>query len=142
MNYKNKNIPYKIAVRYARSYGRWKAEYSDILANTQKLNVDFIRSGSFQHKSRTEETALILAELSKKIKMVEDAAREADPFCWQYILLSVSARPGAISYEKLKEKGMDCEKKAYYYHRRRFYLILEKKIKQMLKRKYPADRRV
>ena len=76
----------------------------------------------------TENNAIECAELSRKCEMIEQAAKEADPQLWQYIILAVTNK--GITFEYLKmQKNIPCERDCYYNIRRKFYFILDSKMR-------------
>jgi hypothetical protein len=64
------------------------------------------------------------AYYSERIKLVEQAAQEADKYLWHYILRAVTE---GLSYTYLKTKlDMPCGKDMYYDRYRKFFWILDK----------------
>jgi len=77
----------------------------------------------------TENIAIECAALSNKCRMIEQAARAADPELWEYILYAVTNKD--ISFSILKvQKDIPCERDRYYNSRRKFYFILDRKLKE------------
>ena len=66
--------------------------------------------------------ALRRAFYSRRIEMVELAAREADDLLWEYILKAVTEQ---LSYTHLKTRlSIPCSKDTYYDRYRRFFWLL------------------
>ena len=59
---------------------------------------------------------------SKKMQTIEQVAKDADTYLWQYILKAVTE---GLSYTYLKTKlGIPCGKDMYYDRYRRFFWLL------------------
>ena len=72
----------------------------------------------------TGNRAAIKAQLTERIEMVEQIAKEADDYLWHYILKAVTEN---LSYTYLKTKlGIPCGKDMYYDRYRKFFWLLSK----------------
>lgn len=70
----------------------------------------------------TAKRAMMKAYYSEKMKLIEDAAKEADRYLHEYILKAVTE---GLSYTYLKSKlDIPCGKDMYYDRYRRFFWIL------------------
>lgn len=107
-------------------YPEWEAEYrSIILLPGGGLDRDHSGSGT---SDPTFKRAARQAELSRKMNLIEEAAKEADRILQKYILLAVTQEDA--SYQHLRNAyQMPCGRKIFYDRRRRFYWLLDKKIK-------------
>lgn len=76
------------------------------------------------NSDKTADAAMKCLEYSKKIKLIEDAAKEAAPDLWEYIIKSVCYEV-PISYLKAYDE-MPIEKSAFYERRRYFFYLLDK----------------
>lgn len=107
---------------FCLQYPEWKKAYDE-------FNDDSISLSTIEHISTsnlpgdpTAKRALVKAYLIEKIKIVEEAAFEADRYLWRYILKAVTEE---LSYTYLKTKlGIPCGKDMYYDRYRRFFWIL------------------
>ncbi|MCB6475585.1 hypothetical protein LI171_04945 [Emergencia timonensis] len=75
----------------------------------------------------TENAGLRNADLTERVKLIEQTAIEAAPDIYQYILLAVTNEGYSFNYLKMM-KGMPCEKDKFYDRRRKFFYLLSKKI--------------
>jgi hypothetical protein len=70
----------------------------------------------------TAKRALMKTRYSEKMKLIEDAAMEADKYLYEYILKAVTEN---LSYTYLKSKlEIPCSRDTYYDRYRRFFWIL------------------
>lgn len=109
---------------YCLQYKDWQQEYIN-LHGIRTINTDGL-SGSRGSGNPTAAAGERAAELSDKMDVIEDTAKEAAPEIWMYILLAVTTE--GMTFDKLKGKGLPCERKMYYNCRRRFYWLLDKKL--------------
>ena len=77
----------------------------------------------------TESAAIACAELSMKCKMIEQAAKEADPELWEYIVFAVTHENITFNYLKAN-MDFPYERDRYYNSRRKFYFILDRIVKK------------
>ena len=75
----------------------------------------------------TENAGLRNADLTERVKLIEQTAIEAAPDIYQYILLAVTNEGYTFNYLKMI-KGMPCERDKFYDRRRKFFYLLSKKI--------------
>ena len=75
----------------------------------------------------TASAAIKAAELSKRCKLIEDTAVEANKEIAQYILAGVTDTE--CTYMVLEARGMPASRALYYRSRRKFYYLLSKKVK-------------
>lgn len=113
------------AYAYALMYNDWLKEYFDLTHLKGKV-ADGMPTGSSGGRSEVEENAIRAAELSYKIKMIEDTARKADPEISEYVRLAVTTE--GVTFSMLQGKGIPCCRKKYYEARRKFYFLLAKRI--------------
>jgi hypothetical protein len=106
-------------------YNDWKRELANSTNTMKSLEITDMPSAHTPHRS-TEELAIRRAELTDRIRLIEESAKAADPELYAYILYAVTNE--GITYEYLRRvKGMPAGKDKYYESRRRFYWILNKK---------------
>lgn len=107
---------------FCLQYSEWKRSYAsccEALIFTSKF--ENFPSDSMP-SDLTAKYAIKRAQYAERIKMVEDAAREADEFLYPYILKAVTE---GLSYTYLKTRlDIPCGKDMYYDRYRRFFWIL------------------
>lgn len=74
----------------------------------------------------TQKLAIRRAMLEKNCELIEQAAIEADPDIYQYILKAVTEEDVTYRYLNMI-MGIPCGKKMYYDRRRKFYWLLDKR---------------
>ena len=105
-------------------YQRWKDEYT-LLDGKRGFEND---GGTHERStdSPVENVAIRRAQLAEYMKMIEDTAKETDPFLWEYIFRGVTDPTVTVTY--LQEiMGMPCSHNTYYARKRRFYWLFSKK---------------
>jgi hypothetical protein len=122
--YINKHRHYELK-HFCLQYKDWKKAYaacseSVIFGSTfERLPANNIPSDI------TAKYATLRAQYGEKIALVEEAALEADPVLYKYILLAVTE---GLSYPYLKTNmDIPCGKDMYYDRYRRFFWILNNK---------------
>lgn len=110
---------------YAREYPDWVRKRAYMTTTTRTQRFDEPMGGTPGAGRPTEKLAIKRAQLSKKINLIEQTAKTADPFHYPYLLKGVTT---GISYEKLLAEGMPCSRNTYYKHRRYFYWLLSEKM--------------
>ena len=103
-------------------YSEWKKEYEIGVG----LRNTTSGGGSGGIGDPTASQAMRLKELSDRIEMIEQTARDADPTIYKYILMGVTI--DHMTFERLKGKGLPCERKMYYDRRRKFYYLMSIKL--------------
>lgn len=107
---------------YCLQYPSWKKAYVDCLncdIPVVLIDTDIQKEGVYDP---TGTRATLRAHYSKRIKLVEQAAKEADKYLWHYILRAVTE---GLSYTHLKTKlEIPCGKDMYYDRYRKFFWIL------------------
>ena len=118
----------KTVVAYAMEYVEWKKEYDSFNLENKGIDQSAERIRQSDIKDNTKDAALILHDLSRKIILMQQTAKEADPFIWKYILRGVTEN---LTYEQLFAQGLPCSRNTYYERRRRFYWLLSRKLLRM-----------
>lgn len=107
---------------FCLQYASWKkthAAINDLCISSS--TIDRVSSNNF-HSDLTAKYAIRKAYYSNKIKMVEQAAMEADADLYKYILKAVTE---GLSYNYLKTKlEIPCGRDLYYDRYRRFFWLL------------------
>lgn len=108
---------------FCLQYPTWKRTYSALLdLGISAASLNGMPSGSNEPSDLTAKYAIRKAHYSNKIKMVEQAAIEADEYLWHYILRGVTE---GLSYTYLKSQlDMPCSKDTYYDRYRKFFWLL------------------
>lgn len=108
-------------------YQEWKDEYRTLSEQTVSgVDYDGMPHGS-NVSDPTGNAGEKLAELARKIALVEETAIEADPLIAKYILKSVTDEN--VTYEYLDSiMNIPCSRNTYFSKRRRFYWLMSRKI--------------
>lgn len=109
---------------FCLQYLDWKKAYIGIdNLSVTNSNLDKI-SSSNDISDITSKCAVAKAEYARKIDMVENAAKSADPDLWKYILKAVTED---LSFTYLKSRlEIPCSRDMYYDRYRRFFWLLSK----------------
>lgn len=107
---------------FCLQYNEWKKIYMSccetiiFASRFEEMSTDNMPS------DLTAKYAIKRAQYGERIKMIEDAAREADEFLYPYILRAVTE---GLSYTYLKSKmDIPCGRDMYYDRYRRFFWLL------------------
>lgn len=112
---------------YAMRYNDMKAERKVLMDTARAIQYSDMPRGSLNTNSPVEEAAIRVAEISDKIDLIEQTARDSGGDLYKWLLYAVTNR--GRGYEYLKSKmNIPCGKNAYYEARRKFYYYLSKKI--------------
>lgn len=107
---------------YCLQYPSWKKAYLDCLDQDIPMSmVDGVQvPGGVYDPTSTR--AVTRAYYSNKMQTIEQTAKDADKYLWQYILKAVTE---GLSYTYLKTKlDIPCGKDMYYDRYRRFFWLL------------------
>lgn len=114
------------AYHYALQYNEWRDEYEQVTSGLHGVAYDGMPHSSGTGNP-TETAGIRGAELSSKMRMIEETAKRADAVIAKYILKAVTNE--GITYEYLRGiMGIPCGHNQYYRARRRFYYLLSKQI--------------
>jgi hypothetical protein len=110
---------------FCLQYKEWKKSY-ELCNDSLIFAATFEKTHSVGTPSDlTAKYAMRKVLYAERIKMIEDAAKEADDFLYPYILQAVTE---GLSYTYLKAKlGIPCGRDMYYDRYRRFFWILSEK---------------
>ena len=124
--YKLSKEEFLSAKYYALRYNSWLSAYNALKDSVGAIVYDGMPHGSGTGNP-TESLAIKRDKLRKKMALIEDTAREADPELASYIMKAVTNED--VTFHHLKTlMDMPCGQKTYYDRRRRFYWLLAKKI--------------
>jgi hypothetical protein len=107
---------------FCLQYPRWKKAYIDCLDHDMPMSmVEGVQDiGGLYDPTATR--AVTRSYYSKRMQLIEEVAKNADRYLWQYILKGVTE---GVSYTYLKTKlGIPCGKDMYYDRYRRFFWLL------------------
>lgn len=107
---------------FCLQYNEWKKMYA--LCNESIIFASNIESSPSSNipSDLTAKYAIKKAYYAERIKIIEQAAMDADDFLYPYILKAVTE---GLSYPNLKTKmGIPCGKDMYYDRYRKFFWIL------------------
>lgn len=107
---------------FCLQYGEWRKAYA-VCCETIVFASKFEEMSSTNvHSDLTAKYAMKRAQYADRIKMIEQAAKEADEFLYPYILRAVTE---GLSYTYLKSKlEIPCGRDMYYDRYRRFFWLL------------------
>lgn len=119
---------FMMSVHFCLQYPEWQREREELLLNAQASAIrytDMPKGGVFD-PDPTMEAGSRLAELSEKISIVEETAREASQELAEWLIKGVTEN---LSYDTLKSAyGLPCGYRLYRKIRQRFFFLLSKKI--------------
>ena len=105
-------------------YTEWKRLYSDFCDSSRSLSTIESSPSIFPLNDPSEERSMMKKFYSDKIKLIENAAIEADPCLYKYIIKGVTE---GRSYTYLKTVlGIPCGRDMYYDRYRKFFWLLNK----------------
>ena len=112
---------------YALRYKEWHTELETMTDTVHAITYDGDMVQSSGTGSPTEQLAIRRAELTHKIRIIEETAEETEPTLCKDILLYVTEED--MTFEKLKRiSGIPCGKNFFYHLRRKYYYLLAEKI--------------
>lgn len=122
--YNISNYRFRELYYFCLQYEEWKEQLKDKRNPLKAMQMSGMPT-SGNPGNPTESAAIICAELSMKCNMIEQAAKEADPELWEYIIFAVTHENITFHFLKLQKK-IPCERDRYYNSRRKFYYHLDK----------------
>lgn len=109
---------------FCLQYPIWKKAYESFDDASVSLSTIEYAPTSNLPGDPTAKRAVMKAGYQEKIRLIENVAREADPYLWDYILKGVTE---GVSYTYLKSRlNIPCGKEMYYDRYRRFFWLLSK----------------
>lgn len=121
--YVDKNRYYELKY-FCLQYPTWKKIYNDLIFLPTIVYGEIREDGQMYIRDDTAKHALRLKKYSDKMKLVEDAATEADEELSRYILKGVTENR---SYDIMNANDpIPCSRDTYYDRYRRFFFILDK----------------
>lgn len=112
---------------FCLQYNEWKMKYRELSDIAPYVSTYQLKDNNAEPSDPTAERAVLLAEYSRKIKLIEGAAMDSDRELYRYILKAVTED---ISYVQLKQMfNIPCGRDMFYERYRRFFWILNKRRK-------------
>jgi hypothetical protein len=107
---------------FCLQYPRWKKAYGDCLDSDVPMSmIDGAQTPEGVYDP-TSSRAITRAHYARRMQMLEQVAKDADKYLWNYILKAVTE---GLSYTYLKTKlDIPCGKDMYYDRYRRFFWLL------------------
>lgn len=107
---------------FCMQYREWKDRYNELYEKMTSGNSVATSSNSSEIFKPTERYASEMAELSRKMTLVEETVKKADPDIANWLFKAVTE---SRSFTWLKAScGMPCEKDMYYDRYRKFFWLL------------------
>lgn len=107
---------------FCLQYGEWRKAYAACCETIVFASKFEEMSSGNVPSDLTAKYAIKRAQYAERIKMIEQAAKEADDFLYPYILRAVTE---GLSYTYLKSKlEIPCGRDMYYDRYRRFFWLL------------------
>jgi len=115
-----------MALHFAYQYNDWKAERDRLVNTSRAITYSDMPHGT-SIPNPTEEVGMRIAELSDRIELVEQTAKEADAEIYPWLLKAVTEENVGYDFLKLRHE-IPCGKDMYQERRRKFYYLLSGKI--------------
>lgn len=112
---------------FALRYNKWRDEYEALSDTSKGIRYDVDRVQTSGDFDPVEANGSRMAELSKKIELIEQTAKEADEVLQQWILQGVTDEFATYRYLKTI-KDIPCSRATYFRARRKYYYLLAQKI--------------
>lgn len=117
----HKNRHYELK-HFCLQYPYWKKKYAELENPKCSLSTFEWRCATNIPGDPTAKRALIREYYSSRIDLIENIAKQADPYLYPYILKAVTE---GLSYLQLKSRfGIPCGKDMYYDRYRKFFWLL------------------
>lgn len=109
---------------FCLQYPHWKKVYSEFSDPSIPLSTIERAPTSNLPGDPTAKRAIMKAHYAKRIQLIENAAKAADIYLYEYILKAVTEN---LSYTHLKSRlDIPCSRDMYYDRYRRFFWLLSK----------------
>lgn len=116
-----------MSYHYCLQYQRWKDEYNTVMNTSRGIDYAADRVQASPAGDSLERTAIRMADLSQRIDMIDETARQAGGDLYKYLLIAVTNEGVGWKYLRYT-MGMPCERTKYYQMRRHFYYLISQKI--------------
>lgn len=120
---------YREMYYFALQYNEWKDELKYKYDTSKAVQITDMPTAHNGDSNPTMDAAIRCAELSRKIEMVETAAKLADQSLYKYIIKGVTN--DGINFNYLQTvMNIPCSANTYYDRRRKFYWILSQNLEK------------
>ncbi len=117
---------YKELCGFCEQYPEWKEELNELEPTTKSQCIDGMPYSQTNNiNDETCDLAIKRANASKRIKMIEDAAKEASPEMWEYIIKSACYEQPFWYLRDISKIPMS--EASFLDRRRYFFYLLSKK---------------
>jgi len=107
---------------FCLQYPAWKKAYAEFSNPNMPLSTIERVATSNIPGDPTAKRAMLKAHYSERMRLIEQTAKEADQYLYDYILKAVTEE---LSYTYLKSRlGIPCSRDTYYDRYRRFFWLL------------------
>lgn len=107
---------------FCRQFPIWEKAYQSLNALSKKENDIIQDTQGFEDK--TAKTAIAMEFYSKRMDMIKDTCKEADPEIADYILIGVTK---GVPYDIIQVNyDIPCSRDTYYDRYRKFFYLLNK----------------
>lgn len=116
---------YKELRAFCLQYPEWKEKESEILDSGTAPQDGPAVKNHISDPTQKKGLALILSNVTGKIKLIEDTARDVDVILAEYLIRNVTTE--YYGYQDLVKCGMVCSRSDFYRKRRQFFYYLNQK---------------
>lgn len=122
--YRIKKHRYLELKHFCLQYPLWKRAYHDLDGLAKKPREYMVNRRYYIYPDPTANCAVIRANYSEKMRLIEETAQDTDEVLASYILVGVTE---GRSYDYLSiQLGIPCCKDVYYNRYRKFFWLLNK----------------
>lgn len=116
---------YLTVIHFCRQYPAWLAELDLKTDPSRAITYDGDKVQTSNQRSTTEDLAIRRVQLSGRVDLVEDTAKETDAVLWEWLIMGACY---GYPFYKLLQMGIPCGKDLYYELRQRFYYGIGKRL--------------
>lgn len=116
------NKRYKELCGFCEQYPEWKSKLEEYSIMCGMEYTDMPKAHN--NNSQVEQLVIKRESLIKKVKMIEDAAMQADEYYARFIIMSACYEKGYAYLQTMS--NMPLSQNAFYRKRRKFFYILDK----------------
>ena len=116
---------YLTVIHYSLRYPLWLEELKTAADTVNGIRYDLDKVQTSVTGSSTENVAIRMAEISKKVDLVDSVISQVAKGMDKWLRMGVCY---GLTFDELKGKEMPCEKDAYYLMRKKYYFELAKRI--------------
>ena len=116
---------YLTAIHWCRRYPNWIKELKVEPDTSKAITYDKLHVQTSGDFDPTTEIAMHRAEISGKVKLLEEVVKEAAPDIYEWLLKGLTQ---GIPEYKLRQDGMPCGHNKYYRSRQHALYLISKRI--------------